>query len=48
MHFIDLHVHLDGSIPLTTARELAARQGLPSMTRQSCAAAWWLRPTAGT
>lgn len=29
MHFIDLHVHLDGSIPLHTARELAARQGLP-------------------
>ncbi len=29
MQLIDLHVHLDGSIPLTTAHELAERQGLP-------------------
>lgn len=29
MKLIDLHVHLDGSIPLTAAHELAARQGLP-------------------
>ena len=29
MKLIDLHVHLDGSIPLSTARELAERQGLP-------------------
>ena len=29
MKLIDLHVHLDGSISLKTAHELAARQGLP-------------------
>ncbi len=29
MQLIDLHVHLDGSIPLKTAHELAERQGLP-------------------
>lgn len=29
MQLIDLHVHLDGSIPLKTAHELAERQGFP-------------------
>mgnify|MGYP005837625845 CR=1 FL=1 len=29
----DLHVHLDGSLRLETARELAKRQGLPSSAR---------------
>ena len=27
---IDLHLHLDGSIPLATARKLADMQGIPA------------------
>lgn len=26
---IDLHLHLDGSMPIDTARKLAAEQGIP-------------------